>query len=93
MWYPDQDRWTPDNIQVKAIHHWKISGFPTGTSAQEVAEILTSLGVAAVPTKQLHFRELCIVFAFSAKEPMHLKFQTNIGIIRLEKLAPQKQAV
>ena len=81
MWYPDQDRWTPDNIQVKAIHHWKISGFPTGTSAQEVAETLTSLGVAAVPTKQLHFRELCVVFAFSAKEPMHLKFQTNIGII------------
>lgn len=93
MWYPDQDRWTPDNIQVKAIHHWKISGFPTGTSAQEVAETLTSLGVAAVPTKQLHFRELCVVFAFSAKEPMHLKFQTNIGIIRLEKLEPQKRAV
>lgn len=93
FWYPDQDRWTPENVEVKAVHHWKISGFPTGTSAMEVAETLASLGVAAVPTKQIHFRELCCVYAFSAKEPKHLKYQTSIGVIQLERLEPQKRAV
>lgn len=86
LWYQGQDKWIAQNLGVKALMHWKISGYPTGTSALEVATTLLSLGIAAVPTKQIHFRELCCVFAFSAKEPPHLKFQTSVGIIQFEKL-------
>jgi hypothetical protein len=91
LWYQGQDKWIAQNLGVKALMHWKISGFPTGTSALEVATTLLSLGIAAVPTKQIHFRELCCVFAFSAKEPPHLKFQTSVGIIQFEKLDPKKR--
>lgn len=91
LWYQGQDKWIAQNLGVKTLMHWKISGFPTGTSALEVATTLLSLGIAAVPTKQIHFRELCCVFAFSAKEPPHLKFQTSVGIIQFEKLDPKKR--
>ena len=91
--YPNSDRFTERNINLKIISQYKCLGFPTGTTFPAVAEMLFSLGGwCVVPLRVLHLNELATFFVGSDEDPPQWRFATSAGPIVIQKIALEERA-
>ena len=83
FFYPDDERFTVQNIGIKMKHFYVVEGFPLGVAIREVTEALESIGWIAIPVRITNLRQLSRVLAAGADPPAKLKYSTSIGMLHL----------
>ena len=79
FFYPDDERFTVQNIGIKMKHFYVVEGFPLGVAIREVTEALESIGWIAIPVRITNLRQLSRVLAAGADPPAKLSIQPALA--------------
>ena len=91
FFYKNDPKWIDSNWATKALHNFKVMGFPSGITSREVSLTFKELGVDVIPLQQYHFKELSMIYVATDTEPVHWKFSTSVGNIHLSRPEARKQ--
>lgn len=91
FFYKNDPRWIGSNWATKALHNYKVTGFPSGITPREVSLTFKELGFDVIPLQQYHFKELSMIYIATDKTPLCWKFSTSVGNIHITMPDKKKQ--